>query len=404
VVDDNATNRRVLVAQCASWGMDAVAVSSGQEALTLFDQRPFDLVILDGAIPGMDGPALAAALRERMQSLPLILLTSVGDMELRRRAEQHGVAAFLTKPVKQSQLFDSIAKAVSDYAPRAERVVAVSEIDPQLAQKVPLTILLAEDNAVNQKVALHILKRLGYRAEVAANGLEVLKALELRPYDVILMDVQMPEMDGLEATRQLRRSWTNGRPPRIVAMTANAMQGDREMCLEAGMDDYVAKPIQIGELVEALKRAKVSSGQWASVVTESPVTPIPARARALTTRHTAVSVLDPQTLGKLRELTAGEPEMLAGLIRDHLENSLSLVEQMRASLLGDDAETLERAAHSLKSSTAMFGALKLSKIAGELEAVCKDTVQPGATEVLGRLEAEYQLVRLALNGELSRAA
>jgi CheY-like chemotaxis protein len=167
------------------------------------------------------------------------------------------------KPLKPSQLYDTLMNLCAEQAqaapsPQAKSPAASSSgITEQLAQRLPLRILLAEDNVVNQKLALRFLERMGYRADVAANGREVLAALERQRYDVVLMDVQMPEMDGLEATREIHKRWSAGGRPRIIAMTANAMQGDREMFLESGMDDYVSKPIRIEELVSALARSKV---------------------------------------------------------------------------------------------------------------------------------------------------
>jgi signal transduction histidine kinase/DNA-binding response OmpR family regulator len=401
VVDDNATNRRILSTQVSNWGMEASTVATGDEALQLLeDQHTFDLAILDCRQEEIEGPMFAELLRKRQPQLPIILLTSIGAQELRRRAEAHGLSAFLTKPVKQSALFDAIVQAVNSQPVLPQKKSSTSpKIDPELARKVPLTILLAEDNAVNQKVALHILKRLGYSANVASNGLEVLTMVEKRHYDVILMDLQMPELDGIEATRRLREAWKGRttRTPRIAAMTANAMQGDREMCLAAGMDDYISKPVQIDELIEMLRRCKVhsSDGILPLEINEGS----PSRPPTGSGTRAALSVLDAQALGQLRLLTEGEPGVLAGLIADHLSNSLALVEEMRSSLAANDSPTLERAAHSLKSSTAMFGAMRLSKLAAELEEASKHGIAPQAEEVLRHLEAEYRLVRAALEYE-----
>jgi len=394
VVDDNATNRRILTAQAASWGMSAQAVSSGSEALALLQAgEPFEVAILDGLMPDMDGPALLAALRKHRskEELPAILLSSVGDQGLRSRAEPHGLSALLTKPVKQAQLFETLVRVAGEQTGKSERVEMPSEIDPELARKVPLSVLLAEDNVVNQKVALRMLERLGYRADVAANGHEVLEALQRRPYDVVLMDLQMPEMDGLEATRRLRSEGLV-RLPRIIAMTANAVQGDREMCLESGMDDYVSKPVQVHELVAALRRAGSAPGALPPprVETPNPVAPITP----------ASGVLDGEALRRLKGLTQGEPDILRGLIRDHLENSLELIRQMQSASVGGDAASLERAAHSLKSSSAMFGAQRLSMLSRTLEMLSEGQIDPAASQALAELEAEYQQVRPALEREL----
>jgi CheY-like chemotaxis protein len=207
-------------------------------------------------MPEMDGLALAAALRQTPHgaALPLIMFSSLGRREA--GAEASGFAAHLNKPLKPSQLFDVLAGLFAGDAERAPRPAARSAaIDPEMARRHPLAILLAEDNAVNQKLALRLLSQMGYRADVAGNGLEAVQAVARQRYDVVLMDVQMPELDGLDATRQIRAGQPAGGQPRIIAMTANAMQGDRELCLAAGMDDYVSKPIRVDELVDALGRA-----------------------------------------------------------------------------------------------------------------------------------------------------
>jgi GAF domain-containing protein/CheY-like chemotaxis protein len=256
VVDDNETNRRVLTLQSAKWGMQPSATGSPQEALAwLGDGREFDIAILDMHMPEMDGVALARAIRERRASLPLVLSSSLGRREAAGDAPLFD--AWLAKPVRQSQLFDTLVGLVARDeapAPAAPVVPAKSGIDSGMAARHPLRILLAEDNVVNQKLALRILQQMGYRADLASNGSEAVDSVRRQTYDVVLMDVQMPEMDGLEASRRICASAAASARPRIVAMTANAMQGDREMCLEAGMDDYITKPIRVERLVEALDR------------------------------------------------------------------------------------------------------------------------------------------------------
>jgi PAS domain S-box-containing protein len=288
IVDDNDTNRRILALQTQSWGMQARATGSPHEALEWLRQGAlFDLAILDLHMPEMDGVELAEAMRasgigssalqvelegalapgdggtrkrthgsDLACSFPLILLSSLGGYD--REIPPGLFAVSLTKPLKASALFDSLMGVFARSAQRAPLSAPASlpaRSDPDMAQRLPLRILLAEDYVVNQKLALRLLAQMGYRADVAANGLETIQALERQPYDVVLMDVQMPEMDGLEATRQIRARWPAAEQPRIIAMTANAMQGDREICLDAGMDDYLSKPIRVDELVQALSRS-----------------------------------------------------------------------------------------------------------------------------------------------------
>jgi len=204
-------------------------------------------------MPEMDGVDLARRIRALRPALPLALFSSLGRREA---GDDEGLfAAHLTKPVRQSQLFDTLMNLASQGPARRDVVEARPKIDAGMAARHPLRILLAEDNVVNQKLALRLLQQMGYRADLASNGIEAVESVERQAYDVVLMDVQMPEMDGLEATRRITAAWPAGKRPRIVAMTANAMQGDREMCLAAGMDDYVTKPIRVDELVDALNRA-----------------------------------------------------------------------------------------------------------------------------------------------------
>jgi CheY-like chemotaxis protein len=253
IVDDNATNRRVLNLQMGKWGMACRDTESPTEALRWLDQgAQFDLAILDMHMPEMDGLALAREMRQRKPGLPLVLFSSLGRREA---GDNEGLfSAYLAKPIRQSHLYDALVGLISlDTAPRAAATVKPA-LDAQMAARHPLRILLAEDNVVNQKLALRLLQQMGYRADLASNGIEAVESVQRQTYDVVLMDVQMPEMDGLEASRQICAKLAARKRPRIVAMTANAMQGDREMCIEAGMDDYLTKPIRVDRLVEALNQ------------------------------------------------------------------------------------------------------------------------------------------------------
>ena len=260
IVDDNATSRKILTLQTQRWGMLPQVTGSPAEALQWIRQGdPFDVAILDLHMPDMDGITLATEIRRQRdaQTLPLMLMTSLGRRE--EGAEALDLAAFLTKPIKPSRLLDALAEIFAAEELTVEKEERKPEFDREMGTRHPLRILLAEDNVVNQKLALRLLQRMGYRADVAANGLEALAALRRQSYDVVLMDVQMPEMDGLEATRTICREWPSEQRPRIVAMTANVMKEDREACLAAGMDDYLGKPIRVEELVDALMQCRPSS-------------------------------------------------------------------------------------------------------------------------------------------------
>jgi CheY-like chemotaxis protein len=267
IVDDNAINRLILTRQLEAWGIQANAAASGQEALRwLQDGDPFDMAILDLCMPEMDGLSLARCLRQHPQgaTLPLVMLSSIGDKTIQTEAKALDFRAVLPKPVKQAQLYKVLVDTLAQGAHAPQPVVQVAGFDHKLAERLPLRILLVEDNVVNQKVTRLMLARLGYQVQVAANGAEALLALQRQPYDVILMDVQMPEMDGLEATRRIRAQWSAEQRPCIIAMTANALMGDAERCLAAGMDAYVSKPVQLEKLVTALEASQVDSNRTLS--------------------------------------------------------------------------------------------------------------------------------------------
>jgi CheY-like chemotaxis protein len=257
-VDDNATNRRILTAMAEKWSLRFTACASGADALALMGQgAAFDLAILDLQMPLMDGVTLAREIRRRPdgEKLPLLLLSSLGRDAAAGEADLFN--ARLSKPAKPSQIFDAIVTLMGDTEAGAAPAHSRSGPD-QPPTRQPERLLLAEDNAVNQKVALHMLTRLGYRTDIAANGIEALSSLQRQSYDVIFMDMQMPEMDGLEATRRIVQNRPDRRQrPWIIALTANAMQGDRERCLASGMDDYITKPLKIADIASAMDRARL---------------------------------------------------------------------------------------------------------------------------------------------------
>jgi CheY-like chemotaxis protein len=258
IVDDNATNRRILTTLVSGWAMVPRAAQSGAEALEwLRAGEVFDIAVLDMQMPDMDGVMLAREIRRLPggDKLPLMLLSSLGQREV--TAEKSLFNFALTKPVKPSQLFDMLAGTFKEADATAPVVVKVTPKPPAEVPGQSVRVLLAVDNVVNQKVAMHMLATIGLRPDLAANGLEVLEALRRQSYDVILMDIQMPEMDGLEATRRIVAGEPDpAKRPWIIAVTANAVQGDREACLAAGMDDYISKPIKKEQLIQAVSRVR----------------------------------------------------------------------------------------------------------------------------------------------------
>jgi len=258
IVDDNATNRRILTQLAFSWQIDSVAVESGEAALQfLHRDASFDFAVLDMQMPDMDGVMLARAIRKTpgLAEFPLVLFTSLGQSD--PSGEEKLFSACLAKPAKPIVIAETLARLKTRPHKTGHTVSPLSPPGGSSIAPQPARVLLAEDNSVNQKVSLLMLARLGYRADLAADGREVLEAMARQPYDIILMDVHMPEMDGLEATRSLRTNPPPGRRPWIIALTAGVMQSDREGCLEAGMDDFITKPIKLAELSTALAQAPV---------------------------------------------------------------------------------------------------------------------------------------------------
>jgi PAS domain S-box-containing protein len=381
VVDDNATNREIVIRHARAWGMEPVAVERPIDALALIEAgEPFDVAVLDMLMPEMDGLALAREIRQRRDEneLPLLLVTSLG--RLPRAQSASDFSAQLAKPIKASQLFNALVGVLAKRVEEPQAAAATVDGDEPAAS--PLRILLAEDNAVNQKVALALLGQLGYRADVAWNGLEALAALERHPYDVVLMDVQMPELDGLDATRQICARWSPEARPRIIAMTANALLEDREECFAAGMDDYVAKPIRPEELAQALTRAK------------------PLGATSDGGSDVGLS-LDSGALDNLREL--GGDDFLTEVIDTFLADAPALLATLRRSLEEQDAGELRRAAHTLKSNGATLGAGDFAELCRTVEQRAKDGQLTGASELVDRIEQEYVPLREALAKLRSKA-
>ncbi len=252
IVDDNATNRRLLIWQVQKWGMLPRAAASAAEALNLVAVTPdFDLAITDMEMPQMDGMAMTMAMRDLGVNIPVVILTSI-DCPL--NAKDVDFAACLNKPIKPSELYQTLVLIFNHQNMWAKEQQNRVSIPKDLASRYQMRILLAEDNLINQKVALKLLDRMGYGADVANNGVEVLTALRRHRYDIVLMDVQMPEMSGIDATRHICQEWSQEQRPRIIAMTAGALEGDREKCLAAGMDDFISKPVKIEALESALIR------------------------------------------------------------------------------------------------------------------------------------------------------
>lgn len=397
IVDDNATNRRILSMQAQSWGMITHAAPSGQKALELLQQgETFDLAILDMQMPKMDGLTLAKKIRKLPLNnhFPLVMLTSIGKSEIAGQAKKANFAACLNKPIKQSQLYNILARILGGKIakisqPRPE----LPTIDHKLASKHPLKILLAEDNLVNQKLALTILERMGYQGDVVVNGVEVIKALEQRSYDLIFMDVHMPEMDGLSATQIICQEIEPSSRPYIVAMTANAMQGDRERCLAAGMDDYLSKPIKLEDLVKVIQQCQsleVKNGNKPPALLSS---------RQISQQLSSTAINFNQLKDTFRALD-DETQECSILVKTYLEETSKQIENIYQAAKEEDVKALEDIAHLVKSSSATLGAIKLSQLCQDLEMTGRNQSLNDAKEVIYQLQKEYEEVKLTLENVL----
>ncbi|HVN54743.1 MAG TPA: response regulator [Anaerolineaceae bacterium] len=406
IVDDNETNRKILARQTGSWKMVPLLAAGGAEALELIRQMAeVDIAILDMQMPEMDGLTLASELRRMrpVDQLPLILLTSLGWRD--DLANSPIFSACLTKPVRPSQLLDTLVNVFDhrtsqkDFANRPQPR-PLARLDASLGARHPLRILVAEDNVVNQKVAICTLERLGYRADVAANGEEVLECLRRQPYDVVLMDAQMPEMDGVHTTQEIHRRWPSENQPRIIAMTAHAMEGDRDRFLSAGMDDYLSKPVRVEELIAVLEHSDArsrhtqlnhpagevsapESGQPGQIPQPTQAGPVPE-----------ILHIDPSVLAGYQEIMGEETlSFFSDLIHTYLDSSLRLMISLDESLAAGNQEVFHRAAHTLKSSSASLGAMLLAEQARELEIASQETLSAVHSEKLAALWIEYNRVR-----------
>jgi two-component system sensor histidine kinase/response regulator len=413
VVDDNATNRRILQEQLASCGVVSQGAEDGDRALVLLAEmaregvRP-ELAILDMQMPGMDGLELARRIKRDPETAGtrLVLLTSLGQGDRQEEAEA-GIVAALTKPVRQAQLFAVLARVLADtdaVAPRADRAEPVIALETVLADIPEMLvaepteaaatsrILVVEDSSINQQVALGMLRRLGYRADAVANGLEAIDSLERIHYAAVLMDCQMPEMDGFEASVEIRRREGGTRHTPIVAMTGNAMEGDRDRCLAAGMDGYISKPVRIEELQAALQR-------W--LPTEEA--PVGARAAAAGAdgHATAPVVLDEAVLS---DLAPGEPDVVAELIDQFLDDAPTRVHVVRTAVTQRDAAGLRQAAHLFKGEAGSIGARELEAACARLEAMGASGNLASGLQALRGFEAAYEATREALQSFRARCA
>jgi two-component system, sensor histidine kinase and response regulator len=391
IVDDNATNRKIISHQLGSWGMIRREADSGFHALELLRSAAvqgasYDLAILDLMMPSMDGFALARKIKSdpRIAAVQLVMLTSFGERGDGATARESGVAASLTKPVRQSQLFDCLANVISFANTREVPAQKPSQLVTKHALKeMKMTsnklILLAEDNIVNQKVALRQLQRLGYRADAVVNGREAIEALEKIPYELVLMDCQMPEMDGYEATGEIRRREGNEKHTWIVAMTAHALEGDRAKCIAAGMDDYVSKPVKLEELDAVMTRIFSEAGKNGDT------------GQGSNGRHSP-----PVDLKQLVQIMGDEPREQAEIVALYLDEMVKNLAKLKAALATGNAREVNFITHGCIGSSASCGMVAVVEPLRKMERRARENRLEDAGALLTDINREFARVRLFL--------
>ncbi len=401
-VDDNATNRMILRAYLGMYAMDVDTVEDAPAALDLLRSpelagRPYDLVIFDMLMPGMDGLEFARVLNEdpQFKSLPLIMATSYTERGQTERIRAEGIARHLSKPLRQSQLLETVRSVITKTrgpAPISQKATASLK---KRVETDPPRILVAEDNPVNQRLIRAQLERLGCRAEIVHNGAQAVAGAAQADYDILLMDCKMPEMDGFEATKRIREQERSTRHTWIIAMTANAMEGDREHCLDSGMDDYISKPLQLNDLVAVLERCLTPIAQEAL-----DDLPVPRSVEEVEAQAKADD--GPVRLDVLSDLRAefeegGDLDEFGAIIDLYIRNARRNFAAAREALERTDMEALGLAAHSLRGSSGSIGAARLSAISELLEAVAGGRRNGNADDLLGQLGSELERVEEVLS-------
>jgi PAS domain S-box-containing protein len=399
IVDDNATSREILMTNFKAWGVRAEETPDGPTALQALylaqdAADPFLAAIVDMQMPGIDGEALARAIKadEKLKDTRLVLCSSLGQRGDAKRMQEIGFAAYLTKPVRQLELLGCLSTVLVGRAAAQPVNPIVTRHAIREKRRGAVRILLAEDNITNQMVAVGILKKLGLRADAVANGAEAVKALETLPYDLVLMDVQMPEMDGLEATRQIRNHGSAVRNHRIpiIAMTAHAIQGDRERCLESGMNDYVTKPVDPHALAEALEK-------WLpreTLVTKDQPSSKPKDTPPVSAQETKVMVFD--EAGMMARMMDDE-ELARTVIESFLDDVPKQIEALKGYLETGDVPKAERQAHTIKGASANVGGESLRGVAFEIEKAAKAGNLENVTAHMSGLENQFTLLKEAMN-------
>jgi CheY-like chemotaxis protein len=394
IVDDNRTNRRILEGLLTRWGMDPTAVPDGEIALASLSaavkvNAPYDLILTDMHMPRMDGFSLVEQIKQRLDisTSTIMMLTSGGQRGDAARCESLGISAYLLKPVRQSELREAITRVLgAKDQPGAAPMITQQELQNMSASTHSLRILLAEDNPTNQKLALRMLEKRGHRVTLANNGRQALEALENASFDLVLMDVQMPEMDGLEATSRLReKEKLTGLHQSVIAMTALVMKGDRERCLAAGMDGYLSKPIRPLELDEVLDHCMAFDPNAPAILAPPTVAPAETKAAAI-------------CADELLERVGGDRTFLAELLDLFRADYPAQLQAARQAVAQSDPAALQKVGHALKGALGNLAAPKASRLASELESIGHSADLTHAAARVAELQRELTAVISALEG------
>ena len=410
IIDDNATNRKLLVHQMAAWGIEQASAEGGIQGLTMLHQaaargNPFDMVILDMHMPHIDGIEVAKLIKKdpTLTKIRMIMLTSVGIRGDARLAREAGIKIYLTKPVRQIDLYNSLVALMKGEQKGEGQLITQYSFEKTTA-RFDANVLVAEDNIVNQQVAIGVLRKLGCQADLTINGQEAVQAFEKNQYDIIFMDCQMPRMDGYEATAEIRNmeniQASKVRIP-VIALTANALTGDRERCLAAGMDDYISKPFGMEQIATILEHWLPEKKQQREI---APF-PTPAPAESTTSQNEEkVERLSRKELDNIRALQPdGAPDLLTRIISLFLEDTPEQLNQLYQALQAENAGEVRSIAHSLKSSCANLGALHLSALFKEIELKSKTNSLQEAATLLTKAENEYQKIIEPLHAEMKKS-
>jgi CheY-like chemotaxis protein/HPt (histidine-containing phosphotransfer) domain-containing protein len=407
-VDDNETNRYILVQYAREWGMDVSCAATSREALTLIKNtaasgKPFDLAILDMKMLGMDGLTLARTLKAdpATSAMRLVLLTSLGRRGDAGKAQEAGFSGYLTKPL-QKKMIESCLEIVMGFKAdesQGKRLPLITKYGvKECGVRQVGRILVAEDQSVNQELAIMMLERMGHHVDVVANGEEAVEAVRHKKYDVVLMDCRMPEMDGYTATQAIRKREGKGKRIPIIAVTANAMQGDHEKCLKAGMDDYVTKPIKAEKLEAVLSR-------WLSKETSEQREHEPTGYvdPALVSSYGEMRALSSRTLEEWRAMFGeGYSDFLARIVEQFVKDVGECVEQVQKFVHDGELEPLANTAHGLKGISGNVGAERLHQLALNLEQNCRHGSGEKVHNLVSQIQEEFGRVEQAFHDELAQ--